>query len=190
MKKVGLMVSVIFLFLLLVVSYSFAQMEIGKSCQHQMKTMEKEIMTTQKCMPGQEGMMQKMGCGMMGEQMGMRMCGMMGEEEEMGCCKMEFFLCCKKDLELTDKQVETLKSIKMDFLKGKFKMEADLQIAKLELKDLMDEDKASLKEIESKMRTVDKLKTDMKLSHIQAFRKAKEILTPEQKEKMKECHKM
>lgn len=190
MKKVGLMVSIIFLFFLMVVSYSFAQMEMGKGCQHQMQMMEKEVMTTQKCMPGQEGMMQKMGCGMMGQQMGMRMCGMMGEEQEMGCCKKEFFLCCKKDLELTDKQVETLKSIKMDFLKNKFKREADLQIAKLELKDLMDEDKATLKEIESKMRNVEKLKTDMKLSHLQTFRKAKEVLTEEQKEKMEKCHKM
>ena len=190
MKKVSLMISLTFLFVLLGFSLSFAQMEKGKVCQHQMKMMSEEKMSPQKCMPGEEEMMQKMGWCMMGKEMGMKMCGMMGEEKGMGCCKMEFFLCCKDKLELTDQQVEMLKGIKMDFLKSKFKMEADLQIAKLELKDLMDNDNASLKEIEPKMRTVEKLKTDMKISHLQAFSKAKEILTPEQKEKMKECHKM
>ncbi len=192
MKKFGLIASVIFLFLLLVTSYSFAQMQMGKSC-HPGMTGE-EMMSPQRCMPqcmpGQEGMMQKMSGCMMGEQMGMRMYGMMGEKEKMGCCKTGFFLCCKDKLELMDKQVETLKSIKIDFLKNKFKMEADLRIADLELQNLMQDDKAALKEIEAKLRTVEKLKTDMKLSHLKALRKAKEVLTEEQKEKMKECPKM
>src|SRR4030042_5018321 len=180
LQKVGWVTVTIFLFLLMGASHSFAQMEMGKSCQPGMRG--GEMMSSQKCMPqcmpGQEGMMQKMGGCMMGEQRGMKMCGMM-EEKEMGCGKMGFFLCCKDKLELTDKQVETLKSIKMDFLKNRFKMEADLRIADLELQSLMQDDKATLKEIETKLRTVEKLKTDMKLSHLQALKKAKEILTEE-----------
>jgi hypothetical protein len=192
MQKVGWVTVTIFLFFLLAASHSFAQMEMGKSCHPGMAG--EEMMSPPKCMPqcmsGQEGMRQKTGGCMMGEQMGMKMCGMKGEEEKMGCCKMGFFLCCKDKLELTDKQIETLKSIKIDFMKNKFKMEADLRIADLELQSLMQDDKATLKEIETKLRTVEKLKTDMKLSHLQALKKAKEILTEEQKEKTKECHKM
>jgi len=190
MKKVSLVTSLTFLFILLVFSWSYAQMEMDKGYKHEMKVMVEKTMSPEKCGQHQEGMMHQMGCCKMGPQMGMKMCGMMGGEEEMGCCKREFFLCCKKELELTDKQVRALKSIKMDFKKNKIKMEADLQIAHLELKSLMDEDEASLKEIEAELRTVEKLKTNMKLSHLKAFRKAKELLTPEQKEKMKKCREM
>ena len=128
-----------------------------------------------------------MGCGKMCHGM---CCGMMGSEGEMGCCKGEFFLCCKKELELSDEQVKALKSIKLDFLKGKLRKEADLKIAHLEFKALMEDDKASLKEIEAKLKAVEKLRTDMKLSHIKAFRESKTLLTPEQMEKLQESRGM
>jgi len=193
MKKVSLVMSLTFLFILLVFTWSFAQMEMGKGCSHEMKMMgEEKMMSKEKCGQHQEGMMSQMGCSKKGMEMGMgmKMCGMMGEKEEMGCCKMEFFLCCKKELDLTDKQVESLKTIKMDFMKTKIKMESDLQIAHLELKALMEDDKVSLKDIETKLRFGEKLKTDMKLSHLKALRDAKSLLTPEQKEKMMKCHEM
>jgi Spy/CpxP family protein refolding chaperone len=34
------------------------------------------------------------------------------------------------------------------------------------------------------------MKTDMKITHLKAFRDAKALLTPEQKEKMMKCDKM
>ena len=101
----------------------------------------------------------------------------MGCGDKMGCCQKDFFICCKKELELTDKQVEDLKSIKMEFLKGSFKAEANLKIAKLELKSVMHEEDASLKDIEAKLKSVANIETDMKLSHIKAFRQAKALLT-------------
>jgi len=185
MKKVSLVMSLTSLFILLVFTWSFAQMETGKGCSHEMK-----MMSPEKCGMHQEGMMSQMGCCKMGMEKGMKMCGMMGEKEEMGCCKMEFFLCCKDELGLTDKQIESLKSMKMDFMKTKIKMGADLQIAQLELKALMGDDKVSLKDIEAKLRAVEKMKTDMKITHLKAFRDAKALLTPEQKEKMMKCDKM
>jgi len=191
MKKVSLVISLTFLFILLVFTWSYAQMEMGKGCSHEMKAMgEKKMMSPEKCGMHQEGMMSQMGCCKMGMEKGMKMCGMMGEKEEMGCCKMEFFLCCKDKLGLIDKQIESLKSMKMDFMKTKIKMEADLQITHLDLKALMSDDKASLKDIEAKLRAVEKMKTDMKITHLKAFRDAKALLTPEQKEKMMKCDKM
>ncbi len=193
MKKVSLVMSLTSLFILLVFTWSFAQMEMGKGCSHEMKMMgEEKMMSPEKYGQHQEGMMSQMGCSKKGMEMGMgmKMCGMMGEGEEMGCCKMEFFLCCKDELGLTDKQIESLKSMKMDFMKTKIKMGADLQIAQLELKALMGDDKASLKDIEAKLRAVEKMKTDMKITHLKAFRDAKALLTPEQKEKMMKCDKM
>lgn len=184
MKKVSSVASLALLFVILASTSLLAQMEMSKTCRHEMKMMGEGMMSQGKCGQHSGGMMHQMGCCKMGQEM--KMC----KEEGMGCCMREFFLCCKKELELSDKQVNDLKSIKMDFLKNRLKTEADLKIAQLELKSLMDEDKTSLKEIESKLRSVEKLKTGLKLSHIKAFREAKALLTPEQMEKMKKCHEM
>jgi Spy/CpxP family protein refolding chaperone len=204
MKKLGLVISLASLLLLLAFTCSSAQMETEKRV---IKVMGDEMMMQGGCgghsggmehqMAGcgmGQGMTHQMGCCQMGSGMqgcgkmcsGMGMgCGMMGECGGMGCCKREFFLCCKKELELTDKQVTELKSIKMDFQKGKIRAEADLKIAELELKALMPDDDAPIKDIEAKLKAAAGLKTDMKLSHIKAYRKAKALLTPEQMEKMK-----
>jgi Spy/CpxP family protein refolding chaperone len=200
MRKLGLVIGLVSMFLLLAFSLSFAQME--KEHEVVVKMMGDEMMMKGGCGKKSGGMEQRMGgcgkgggvmgqmghgmqgCGKMCSGMGMG-CGMMGGDHGMGCCKKEFFLCCKKELELTDKQVTDLKSIKMDFQKGKIRKEADLKIARLELKSLMHDDDAPIKDIEAKMKAAANLKTEMKLSHIKAYRKAKALLTPEQMEKMK-----
>jgi len=207
MKKLGVVISLSSLFLLLAFTCSFGQMEMEKGHKRVVKVMGDEMTMHGGCGGHSGGMMHQKGCSDMGQgmmhqmaccQMGSGMegchkmcpgmgmhCGMMGADQEMGCCKMGFFLCCKKELELSDKQMKDLKSIKLDFQMGKIRKEADLKIAELELKSLMHEDEASIKDIEAKLKAVAKLKTDMKLSHIKAFRKAKALLTPEQLEKMK-----
>jgi Spy/CpxP family protein refolding chaperone len=86
--------------------------------------------------------------------------------------------------------VKALKSIKMDFLIDKLNTEATIKIAQLEFRGLMEEDEADLKEIEAKLKSVEKLRTNLKLSHIKAFREGKALLTPEQKEKIGKRHEM
>jgi Spy/CpxP family protein refolding chaperone len=186
MKKVGLTIGLVFLLLLFSFTLSFSQADAPKNCKG-MKQMGEEMKPQSKCGQSMGGMMQQMGCCRMGSGMGMGM-GMMEGEKGMGCCEKEFFLCCKDDLGLTDKQVEALKGIKMGSMKNEIKMGSDLKIAQLEFKSLMEDEKATLKDIESKLRAVEKLKVDMKLSHIKAFREAKALLTPDQKEKMMKCH--
>jgi Spy/CpxP family protein refolding chaperone len=197
MRKLGLGGGAVLLLVLLAFTSSFAQMEMEKVSKKEIKMMGEEPMSHKMCAKSCGGMMHQMGCCKMGSGMmhqmgccqmgqGMGMCGgMMGDGEKMGCCQKEFFLCCKDKLELTDKQVQDLEKIKMDFMKGRFKTEADLKIAQLELKSLMDKKDAALKDIEAKMNAAAKLETDMKLSHIKAFRQAKALLTPEQMEKLK-----
>lgn len=184
MKKVGLVISLVFLLFLLSFTLSFSQTDAPKGCKG-MQGMGQEMMAQPKCGQSMGGMMQQMGCCKKGSGMGM---GMMEGEKGMGCCEKEFFLCCKDNLGLTDKQVEALKGIKMGYMKNEIKMGSDLKIAQLELKSLMEDEKATLKDIEAKVRSVEKLKADMKISHIKAFREAKALLTPEQKEKMMKCH--
>ena len=188
MKKVGLMTGLVFLLLLFSFTLAVSQADAPKGCKG-MQGMGQETMAQPKCGQSMGGMMQQMGCCKMGAGMGKCMgMGMMEGEKGMGCCEKEFFLCCKDDLGLTDKQVEALKGVKMGSMKNEIKMGSDLKIAQLELKSLMEDEKATLKDIEAKVRSVEKLKTDMKISHIKAFREAKALLTPEQKEKMMKCH--
>lgn len=118
------------------------------------------------------------------------MCGGMGKMcEKMHCCKREFFLCCKEGLELTDEQVTSLKSIKMDFMKGEIQKEADLKLAELELKELMSADKLDMPKVERKIKAIHGMKADKKIAHLKAFEKAKGVITPEQMQKQKEHHK-
>lgn len=183
MKKVGLATGLMFLLLLFSFSLCFSQGDAPKSCKGM--PMGQEMMAQPKCGQSMGGMMQQMGCCKMGSGMGM---GMMEGKKGMGCCEKEFFLCCKDDLGLTDKQVEALNGIKMSSMKSEIKMQSDLKIAQLELKNLMEDEKAALKDIEAKVRSVERLKADMKIAHIKTFREAKALLTPEQKEKMMKCH--
>lgn len=116
--------------------------------------------------------------------------GGMGSGMMMGCCKKEFFLCCKEKLELTDEQVKSLKSIKMDFIKADIQKEADLKIAELELKELMAADKMDMAKVEKMIKDIHMMKAEKKIAHLKAFEKAKSILTPEQLKKQKEQHEM
>jgi Spy/CpxP family protein refolding chaperone len=146
---------------------------------------------------GMHKMCSQMG-GMMPEMM-MKCCaemmkgtceGMCKGEEKMSCCKQEFFLCCKEQLELTDEQVASLKSIKMDFMKGEIQGDADMKLAELELKELMSADKLDMAKVEKQIRNIHGMEAEKKIAHLKAFEKAKTVLTPEQLEKQKEHHKM
>lgn len=192
MKKKMLLM--LFMVALLLVSSS----AFGQTCQKmQMMGGEAGDVKVIKAMTGcrmQSGMM---GCCGMGG--GMHQCsgmcagmkemggGMMGEKEQ--CCKRDFFLCCKEGLELTDEQVASLKAIKMDFMKGEIQKETDLKLAELELKELMSADKLDMPAVEKKIKAIHGMKADKKIAHLQAFEKAKGVLTPEQMQKYGEHHK-
>jgi hypothetical protein len=184
MKKFYLAGGAVLLLVLLAFAWSFAQMEMEKVSKKEIKMMSQEPMSHKMCAKSGGGMMHQMGCCQKGH--GMGMCGgMMGCRDGIGCCQKELFICCEKELGLTDKQVKDLQSIKMDYSKGSYHTEADLKIAQLELKVLMQDDNTSLKDIEAKMNAIAKLETDLKLSCIKACRQAKALLTPEQMEKIK-----
>ena len=114
--------------------------------------------------------------------------GMHKDCSQMGYCKKEFFLCCKEELELTDEQVKSLKSIKMDFMKADIQKEADLKVADLELEELMSADKLDMATVEKMIKSIHSMKAEKKIAHLKAFEKAKGLLTPEQLKKKKEHH--
>lgn len=147
------------------------------------------------------GMMMKcgeMGHGAMGGMSGGMACGTMaggsfgmcGTGEKMGGCKQGFMLGCAEMLGLTDEQIASLKSIKMNFMKDEIQREADLKLAKLELKELMAADKLDIAKVGKKIKSIAAMKADAKIACLKSCEKAKGIPTPEQMEKCKEHHKM
>jgi len=95
-----------------------------------------------------------------------------------------------KGLGLDEKQREAVKAIKNKEMKDMIKKRADKQIAKLELKEILAKDPVDMKAVEAKVKQIESIGTDMRLSHIRAMEEVKATLTPEQKKKMKEMIEM
>ena len=141
-------------------------------------------------------------CGCMGK-MGEEMHGdmpMRGEMKHHGMEGMEGMRGMKgedhpmwehlKGLGLDEKQKEAVKAIKSRAMKEMIKKRADKQIATLELKDIVGKDPVDMKAVEAKLKQIEAIGTDMRLSHIKTMEEVKALLTPEQKKKMKEMIEM
>jgi len=122
---------------------------------------------------GMMGQGSEMGHGFMGRGM-----GMMGGEQHL----------LKKlmSLGLDEQQKGTIKTIVRTTQKETIKKRADLAIARLELKDLLDKDPVDMTAVEAKLKQIASLKTDMQLSHIKTLEAVKAKLTPDQKKKFEE----
>ncbi|MFQ5709229.1 MAG: Spy/CpxP family protein refolding chaperone [bacterium] len=139
----------------------------------------------------QEGMMEGK------HEMGMMHRGMKGEQHQEGmhCCRMmegehheghEFFLGMKDELELSDEQVAKLRNLKSETQKQAIRTKADLEIVRIELHDLLSQDKVDVKAVDARIEKMGELQTKMHKAHIHARLDAQEILTPEQLKKYKE----
>lgn len=89
-------------------------------------------------------------------------------------------------LGLDDKQKDALKALRSKTMKDMVKRMADMQIAGIELKDLLDKDPVDMKSVEVSLKKNASLKTEMFLAHIKAREEMKSILTPDQRKRLKE----
>ncbi len=124
--------------------------------------------------------------GGMSDKMGMNhgMAGMMGMNPRMHQrMEHELFLDRADALDLTTVQVGKLKAILSECRKENIRKAADVQIARLELKDLMNEVDWTLKTAESLIRQIQTLEGDMLVRHLQAVVEARGVLTAEQLKK-------
>jgi Spy/CpxP family protein refolding chaperone len=130
------------------------------------------------------------GPGMMGEgsEMEHGMMGMMGEGSEMGPGMMgEHHILGKLwSLGLDEKQKEAVKEIVRKTMRETIKKRADLDIARIDLRDLLDNDSVNIQAAESKLKQIASLETDIHLLRIKAHEEIKSKLTPDQRKKLKE----
>jgi Spy/CpxP family protein refolding chaperone len=94
----------------------------------------------------------------------------------------------KQGMGITDDQAEKLRTIKTDFEKKKIKMKADIQLASLDLHELLRDDKGDLGSVESKLKSLYDLRATMYMASVKAGREAKSVLTDEQRARMKTVH--
>lgn len=89
-------------------------------------------------------------------------------------------------LDLNEQQMESLKAVRSRAMKEAIRKGADMSIAHMEQKDLLDKDPVDMKAVEAKVRQIEALRSDMHLLHIKARQEIKSILNPEQRKKFKE----
>jgi Spy/CpxP family protein refolding chaperone len=93
-----------------------------------------------------------------------------------------------KEIGLTADLVSKLKAIKLDLDRVRIRAEAEIQVAEIELAALVEDEKADLTAIESKVKQSETLEIGLRVAAIKAKRDAMALLTPEQREKEKAEH--
>jgi len=101
----------------------------------------------------------------------------------------ELFISHAKKLELSDDQVDQLKNIKHDQRKWNIKKKADIDVARVELEELVDGQPVNFDKIKSKISQVADMEKEMRLARLTAIQKAHKVLTAEQLEKVKNFRK-
>lgn len=91
-------------------------------------------------------------------------------------------------LGLDEKQKETITAIHLRMKKDVIRKKADIDVAEVELRELLGKDAVDLKAAEAKVKQIESLRADMKMMHIRTHEEIKSNLTPEQKKKFAAMH--
>ena len=97
----------------------------------------------------------------------------------------------QKDLGLSATQVQSLQKMSADARRDAIKRQADLKLARVDLGTLMQPDPADpnrardMAKIEAKVRDIEKLRADGKIAQLRTMEQSRQVLTPEQREKLR-----
>jgi Spy/CpxP family protein refolding chaperone len=92
----------------------------------------------------------------------------------------------KEQLGLTAEQVRTLRELRADFQKGAITRTSEKELAAVDLRGLLEQDKPDLTKVEEQMRKIALLRADQGVARIKVIQTSKAVLTPEQQEKFKQ----
>jgi Spy/CpxP family protein refolding chaperone len=91
----------------------------------------------------------------------------------------------KTELGLTDQQAEKLRQVFVDSWKANTKSRADLQVRRMELRELLRGDKPEREAVMKKVQEISDLRAQLLRQHVDSLLAAKSVLTPEQQKKMR-----
>ena len=89
-----------------------------------------------------------------------------------------------RDLSLTPEQVRSLDALRGDFQRTADLQAAELQRLELELQGLLSREQIDLAQVETRIRRIESLRTELRLGRIKTVEKGKATLTPEQWRKL------
>lgn len=105
------------------------------------------------------------------------------EQEDHGGHYLKHLLKHTEEIGLTPEQVGKLKTMQLDFKRTEARTEADIKIAHLELRALVEDEQADLSAIKAKVNQLKYAEGSLMLAAIKAKRDGMALLTPEQREK-------
>ena len=91
-------------------------------------------------------------------------------------------------MSLTAEQEQKLRTLKTTYKKDRIKMKAEVQLASIDLHEVLKNEKASLSDIEAEFNKLHALKTKLYMTSIKAKRDAKGVLSDEQRARMDKIH--
>ncbi len=93
-----------------------------------------------------------------------------------------------QELALTDEQISKIKDLKDTRMDKTLEIRQKMEKSRLELAKLTDDNEPNQTKIETKIREIGNLKTEMELERINFFFQVRKLLTPEQIEKLGTIH--
>ena len=94
----------------------------------------------------------------------------------------------KDGMSVTDEQEQQLRNVRTNYRKDRIKIKANVQLANIDLHELLRDNKSSLGDIERNLKNVYALKADLNMASIKAKRDAKAVLSEEQQSRMDTIH--
>ena len=94
----------------------------------------------------------------------------------------------KDGMSVTDEQEQQLRDVRTNYRKDRIKIKANVQLANIDLHELLRDNKSSLGDIEKNIKLVYGLKADLNMASIKAKRDAKAVLSEEQQSRMDKIH--
>jgi len=91
----------------------------------------------------------------------------------------------RNKLGLTEDQAQKLRQLRIDYKKGTIRRHADLRIARLDLREILEQKTIDPEKVEKKVRQIEGLRGDLQIFRIQSMMKAKDFLSDEQFAKFK-----
>lgn len=91
----------------------------------------------------------------------------------------------KDEIGLTQDQVNKIEKMQEQFAEYAIKQKADLKIKEMKFHSYLKKDKIDRKKMEKMIREITSMKTDMQIAHMNYLLDLKELLTPEQLQKIK-----
>lgn len=99
--------------------------------------------------------------------------------------EFDFYLSLTDELSLTEDQVKKLQDVKIKAEKNRIMIRARIKVAEIELQELLNKPVINMAEIDAKVREIGEIKIEDSINDIHALIEARDVLTQEQKEKLK-----